>query len=204
VERSVLHPVRASALLVALALVAGCSARAATTTSSLATTRSSTSAVPARSLATTTTAMTTTTTTAGATTVSVALDGLPSSIRRGAGPVAFRIVLTNDGDAPVAAAPLFELVGPPCNCVAGSLERLDRGRGVWLPAPLPEGDGYDPLERAEGPEAIAPHASVTIDERITVSAANAPKAATALAYAVDVATHRQLGAVASVPVEITR
>ena len=106
--------------------------------------------------------------------------------------------------AGAGVAPLFQLVGPPCNCLAGTLERRDPTTGIWSPAPLPEGDGYNPLERAAGPVTIPAHASVTVDERITVSAANNPKAASAMAVAVRLADHAQVGATATVPVEITR
>ena len=197
-ERRVLRSISAPALLLALGLAAGCSSHAAPATTSQPS-AVSTAPVPA----TAPTTPTTTTPPAGPS-ISVALDGLPASIRRGAGPVAFRIVLANSGDtAATSVAPLFQLVGPPCNCVAGTLERRDPRNGLWLPEPLPEGDGYDPLERAVGAVSIPAHASVTIDERITVSTANNPKAASALAYAVNLPDHRQL-AVATVPVEITR
>ena len=197
-ERRALRSVSTPALLLALGLAAGCSSHAAPATTSQPS-AVSTAPVPA----TAPTTPTTTTPPAGPS-ISVALDGLPASIRRGAGPVAFRIVLTNGGDTQATSvAPLFQLVGPPCNCVAGTLERRDPSTGRWMPEPLPEGDGYDPLERAVGAVSIPAHTSVTIDERITVSTANNPKAASALAYAVSLPDHRQL-AVATVPVEITR
>ena len=198
-ERRVLRSISAPALLLALGLAAGCSSHAATVTT---TQRSTTTTAPQRP--TTTTSPSTTTTAPAGPSVSVSLEGLPASIRRGSGPIGFRIVLANSGDtAATSVAPLFQLVGPPCNCVAGTLERRDPRNGLWLPEPLPEGDGYDPLERAVGAVSIPAHASVTIDERITVLTANNPKAASALAYAVSLPDHRQL-AVATVPVEITR
>ena len=194
--------ISAAALLIALGLGAGCSSHASSTT-----TKASTRPAPSTSAAPTTSPVPTTSTPATATgpIVSVALADLPASIKRGSAPVSFRIVLSNAGDTDaIGVAPLFQLVGPPCNCVAGTLERRDPSTGAWTPAPLPEGDGYDPLERAEGPVIVPAHGSVSIEERITVSASNNPKAATALGYAVNLADHRQLGPVASLPVEITR
>ena len=201
-ERRVVHSVRTATLLLTLSLVAGCSAHASsvsTSTHATTTAHAEVSRVPPP------TSTTTTTTATAGPSVSVALSGLPASIRRGSGPVGFQIVLTNDGGADaVGIAPLFQLVGPPCNCLAGTLERRDPTTGIWSPAPLPEGDGYNPLERAAGPVTIPAHASVTVDERITVSAANNPKAASAMAVAVRLADHAQVGATATVPVEITR
>lgn len=196
--------ISAAALLIALGLGAGCSSHASSTST---TTKASTRPAPSTSAAPTTSPVPTTSTPATTTgpIVSVALADLPASIKRGSAPVSFRIVLSNAGDTDaIGVAPLFQLVGPPCNCVAGTLERRAPSTGAWTPAPLPEGDGYDPLERAEGPVTVPAHGSVSIEERITVSAANNPKAATALGYAVNLADHRQLGPVSSLRVEITR
>ena len=179
-------------------MAAGCSSPKPSKSSS------STTSAPERTTSTTAPTTTTTTTTDPAHPISVAIDGLPSTITRGSAPVVFRIVVSNSSDsAAFDVAPLFTLAGPPCNCVQGTLERQDPTTNIWAPAPFPQGDGYNPLERAEGGVIVPARGSVTIEMRLTVSSANPPKSATASASAVQLPEHTEL-AVVHVPVEIIR
>jgi hypothetical protein len=90
-------------------------------------------------------------------------------------------------------APLFQIVGGPCNCAIGSLERFDNPSGTWQTAPMPEGDG-DPnyLATATGGVTLTAGSSVTFLFRLTLSAANPPKPLTAVLYAVQLPAGRQL------------
>lgn len=105
----------------------------------------------------------------------------------------FRATLTNEGTATVSdVAPVFQVVGGACNCVQGSLERQDPASGTWQPAPMPEGDGGNPLATASGPVTIGPGATVTVTYQLSLMSTNPPKAATAVLVAVDLATHLQV------------
>lgn len=119
--------------------------------------------------------------------ISTRLAGVPATIPTGGPALEFTATLTNhsDVDAP-DVAPLFQIVGGPCNCALGTLQRLDAATGAWQSAPMPEGDG-DPdfLAAATGGINLAPGASATIRYRLTLAAANPAKSVIAILYAVE-------------------
>jgi hypothetical protein len=103
--------------------------------------------------------------------------GIPATIAAGGAVVEFTATFTNSsGKSMHDVAPLFQIVGGPCNCVLGSLERFDSATSAWRPVPMPEGDG-DPdfLARANGGVTLPQGAIVTFRYRLTVDASNPAK-----------------------------
>ena len=124
----------------------------------------------------------------------VGLTGLPQAIDAGSSPIPFQMTLTNDSPQSYAdVAPLFQMVGGPCNCVQGSLQRFDPSVGQWEPAPMPEGDGYNPVSAASGGVNLAPGATVTIEYQLTLLSTNPGKAVQAIARAVQLPQDTQIG-----------
>ena len=118
--------------------------------------------------------------------ISANLAGIPSTITAGGPAVEFTATFTNRSTVGAAnIAPLFQIVGGPCNCALGTLQRFDSKTGTWRVSAMPEGDG-DPnfLAEATGGVQIPPGTSVTIRYRLTLAAANPPKALFAILYAV--------------------
>ena len=170
-------------------VAAGCSGAASSTAPSSSSTR------PTTTMSTTTLPPTTTTTVPGVTgAVRVSIVGLPADLRRATIAYTFDVVLSNPSSSLVSGlAPVFQVVAPPCNCIQGTLERLDPSTGVWAPTSMPEGDGYDPASVATGPVDVPARGSTTVALRLRVAMTTAPKMATAQAFAVDVASHTQVG-----------
>jgi hypothetical protein len=124
----------------------------------------------------------------------VGLTGLNQALDAGSSPIPFQMTLTNDSPQSYAdVAPLFQLVGGPCNCVQGSLQRLDQSVGQWAPAPMPEGDGYNPLSAASGGVNLAPGATMTIEYQLTLLSTNPGKTVQAIARAVQLPQDTQIG-----------
>jgi hypothetical protein len=118
--------------------------------------------------------------------ISAKLSGIPPTIKSGGPAIEFTATLTNHSTVSAAnIAPLFQIVGGPCNCVQGTLQRFDPTTGTWNSAPMPEGDG-DPnyLATASGGVQIPPGTSVTIRYRLSLSAVNPAKPLAAILYAV--------------------
>jgi hypothetical protein len=132
--------------------------------------------------------------------VSVQLLGFPASITLGTDAVTFNVTLTNNGSSALSdVAPLFQLVGGPCRCVLGSLERRDAPADAWQQAPMPEGDGDpDYLALATGGFTLAPGQSVDVSYLLSLSSQNPAKAVFADLYAVGLPAGTEL-AQASVP-----
>jgi hypothetical protein len=133
----------------------------------------------------------------------VKLLGFPASIAPGTGAVTFKVTLTNEGSSTLSdVAPLFQLVGGPCNCVLGSLEQRNSPAGAWRPAPMPEGDGNpNYLAEATGGFTIAPGHSITVSYLLKLAADNPAKAVTAIIYAVQLPGATEL-ARATVPSQL--
>jgi hypothetical protein len=126
--------------------------------------------------------------------ISIQLAGIPPTIDAGGAPLEFTATLTNRSvvDAP-SVAPLFQIVGGPCNCAQGSLQRFDQAQGTWVAAPMPEGDGVpNPLTMATGGINVPPGASVTVRYRLALTAKNPAKPLVALCYAVQLPDFSQL------------
>jgi hypothetical protein len=141
----------------------------------------------------------------GSSPVAARLAGIPAVIRAGGGPVQFTATLTNRSDVPERnVAPLFQVVGGPCNCAQGSLERFDNATRTWEAAPMPEGDG-DPnfLSSAVGGVTLRPGESLTIRYRLTLDTVNPAKSVHAVLYAVRLPAGVQLG-LASVTTRIAK
>ena len=133
------------------------------------------------------------------------LASIPRTIRAGGPTIQFTATLTNHGSTTQHdVAPLIQIVGGPCNCALGSLERFESSSSTWQATPMPEGDG-DPnfLARATGGITLRPGASVTFRYRLRLSAANPAKPVRALLYAVQLPAGTQL-ALISVPTRITK
>jgi hypothetical protein len=135
--------------------------------------------------------------------VSARLAGIPATVKAGGPAVQFSATLTNRSQVSRHdVAPLFQVVGGPCNCALGSLERFDSASGKWQVVSMPEGDG-DPnfLARATGGVTLRPGASITFRYRLTLAAANPPKRLYALLYAVQLPTGTQLAFI-SIPTRL--
>ncbi len=134
--------------------------------------------------------------------ISVALIGFPATIVAGGPPVTFSARLTNNSQLVAnAVAPVFQIVGGPCNCMKGALQ-IEGADGQWHSVVMPEGDGQNPLLYTSGSMQLIPGQTATASYRLTLSAANRPGPALALLYAVDTTGHGQAGE-ASVPTTVT-
>jgi hypothetical protein len=128
-------------------------------------------------------------------TVRARLADIPATITAGGAAVQFTAAFTNNSNVTEHdVAPLFQIVGGPCNCALGSLERFDSSTGTWRAMPMPEGDG-DPhfLARATGGTSLRPGATITFRYRLAVDARNPAKPVRAVIYAVQMPTGKQLG-----------
>ncbi|GAA1070698.1 hypothetical protein GCM10009665_78440 [Kitasatospora nipponensis] len=134
--------------------------------------------------------------------LSASLAGFPTALTPGGQPVDFTAVLTNPTatDYP-SVAPLFQLVGGPCNCADGSLQLLDPATGLWHDVTMPNGDGGSPSSYAGPGVALSAHGSRTFQYRLTLSTRNSTKDAFAMLYAIDTGEHREL-ALSSTPSRI--
>jgi hypothetical protein len=123
----------------------------------------------------------------------VQISGIPATIKAG-DTVGFTATVVNRGGvARGDVAPLFQIVGGPCGCAQGSLQRLNGTSGTWQAAPMPEGDGNpNYLATATGGITVPPRSAVTIHYRLTLSVANPPKLLTAVLYAVQLPAGLQL------------
>jgi hypothetical protein len=129
--------------------------------------------------------------------VKAQLTRIPAAITAGSPAIQFAATLTNHSThTEHDVAPLFQIVGGPCNCALGSLQRFDSATGTWRPTSMPEGDG-DPnfLARATGGVTLRPGASMTFRYRLTLDANNPPKLLHAVLYAVQLPNGTQLGLV---------
>jgi hypothetical protein len=136
--------------------------------------------------------------------ITAQLAGIPTTIIAGGPAVEFTATLTNHSgiDAP-DIAPLFQIVGGPCNCAQGALQRFDTATSTWQNSPMPEGNGNpNYLSTATGGVDLAPGASVTIRYRLTLTASNPAKSLIAVLYAVDLPDATQI-ARASTPSRLT-
>lgn len=89
-------------------------------------------------------------------------------------------------------APVFQIVGGPCNCMKGALQ-MEGTDGQWHSVVMPEGDGANPLLSVSRGIRLAPGQTANFSYRLTLSSTNRPAAAQALLYAVDVVGHGQAG-----------
>ncbi|GAA1987547.1 hypothetical protein [Kitasatospora viridis] len=134
--------------------------------------------------------------------LSAELDGFPATLSAGGQPVEFTAVLSNPtATAYPSVAPLFQLVGGPCNCSDGSLQLLDPATGAWQNVTMPTGDGGSPASFATGGAALPAHGSLTFHFRLTLSTRNSAEDAFAMLYAIDTADQREL-ALSSTPSRI--
>ncbi len=135
--------------------------------------------------------------------LSVQLQGLPSTLKVGGPAVEFTAVISNPtATGYPAVAPLFQVVGGPCNCSDGSLQLLDPSTGAWRDAKMPSGDGGSPVSFAGSGTALPAHGSLTYHYRLALSAHNSAKDAFAMLYAIDTTAHQEL-ALSSAPSRIT-
>jgi hypothetical protein len=128
-------------------------------------------------------------------TVRARLADIPGTLIAGGAAVQFTATFTNSSSVTEHdVAPLFQIVGGPCNCALGSLERFDSSTGTWQATPMPEGDG-DPnfLARATGGTSLRPGMTITFHYRLTMDARNPAKSVRAVIYAVQMPTGTQLG-----------
>jgi hypothetical protein len=134
--------------------------------------------------------------------LSARLDGFPATLAPGGQPVEFTAALSNPTatDYP-SVAPLFQLVGGPCNCADGTLQLLDPGTSTWHDVTMPSGDGGAPASYAGTGVALPAHGSLTFHYRFTLSPRNAAKDAFAVLYAIDTTDRREL-ALSSTPSRI--
>ena len=118
--------------------------------------------------------------------ISATLTGIPATIKAGGPATEFTATLTNHSTVSAAnIAPLFQIVGGPCHCAMGTLQRFDPATGTWNEAPMPEGDGNpNYLAMASGGVQIPPGTSVTIRFRLSLVAGNPAKPLVAILYAV--------------------
>lgn len=125
--------------------------------------------------------------------ISVTLVGFPSAIVAGGPSVTFGARLTNNSQNEAnGVAPVFQIVGGPCNCMKGALQ-MEGTDGQWHSVVMPEGDGANPLLSASRGIRLAPGQTANFSYRLTLSSTNRPAAAQALLYAVDVVGHGQAG-----------
>ncbi|MBS2964126.1 hypothetical protein KGA66_13795 [Actinocrinis puniceicyclus] len=145
---------------------------------------------------------TTSTLPAGA--ISAQLTGIPATITAGGPAVEFTATFTNHSTIDASdVAPLFQIVGGPCNCAQGTLQRFNTATGAWQNAPMPEGDGNPGfLATAIGGIDLQPGASTTIRYRLALSASNPAKSLAATLYAVELPGGTQL-ARTSLPSRLT-
>lgn len=130
--------------------------------------------------------------------ITVRLAGIPATIGAGGPAVEFTATLTNHSSVDASdIAPLFQIVGGPCNCAQGSLQRLDEARGTWEGTAMPEGDG-DPnfMAEANGGLDVPAGASVTVHYRLTLTSANPAKPLLARLYAVELPAFTELAGAA--------
>jgi hypothetical protein len=190
------RPVTAPSALGSLAAVPAASASAAS--------RASASAVARPAATTSTTKPSASPVPPDRAAVSATLTGFPSVVAAGT-EVYFTATLANHTTVDYAdVAPLFQLVGGDCNCANGTLQRFDPASSTWQDAPMPEGDGYDPLTAATGGFDLPPGSSSTIRYRLDISANNTAKPAAATLYAVSMSDLRQLGTTATVATRISK
>lgn len=102
----------------------------------------------------------------------------------GSAPVRFQAVISNPTavDYP-SVAPVFQIVGGPANHINGTLQQYDPATHSWQNAPMPEGDGANPLTYAAHGKDLAPGQSMTIIYRLTVSTQNPAESTAAILYA---------------------
>ncbi|MFD8708307.1 hypothetical protein ACFV1W_37980 [Kitasatospora sp. NPDC059648] len=130
------------------------------------------------------------------------LDGFPATLARDRQPVEFTAVISNPTatDYP-SVAPLFQLVGGPCNCADGTLQLLDPASSTWRDVTMPSGDGGAPASYVGAGVALPAHGSLTFHYRFTLSNRNSAKEAFAMLYAIDTTDKREL-ALSSTPSRI--
>lgn len=127
--------------------------------------------------------------------VDTRINGLPKIIPAGSPPILFTGTLTNHNTIILYnVAPLFHIIGGPCNCVMARLERYNQIQRKWHQEFMPEGDG-DPYftKHASGGVTLHHNQSVSINYRLTVDSHNLSKPVNAELYAVQLPSGDTLG-----------
>ena len=121
--------------------------------------------------------------------------GLPKHLVAGGPVIEFSATFTNRTHSVQRnIAPVFQMVGGRgCNCVSGSLQRLDPRSGKWHAVMLVTGDGFDPIAVASNGVDIAAGATATFHFKLTLGFMNTDGRARSTLYAVALPGLRQVG-----------